>query len=698
MSKPDAKAVREQLGLDTVGDLISYLPRRHQKPGEHSRTDELEVDEHVTVIADVVSAANHPMRSKSGTRQEIVITDGHGQMTVTFFNQPWRVQQLPRGQRGLFSGKVRFYRGSPQLSHPDCVLLDELDGEAELLEFAKRPMSIYPATSKLQSWRISKLIKNALDYVPTIPDPVPAEFRADRDELDYDSAIRFMHDPDDDYDLGSAMTTLKFTEAFMLQTALLQPRYVAAIVPATPRPVHPGGLREQLDKSLPFELTFDQFTVGETIERELASETPMNRLLQGEVGSGKTLVAVRAMLQAAETGGQSALLAPTEVLANQHLRSITESLGPELSAKLMPTLLTGSLTRAERQKAMLRIVTGDARIIVGTHALLTDTVEFADLSLVVIDEQHRFGVEQRESLRRKGKATPHTLVLTATPIPRTVAMTSFGDLDVSTLRELPAGRAGISTFMVSLATHPTWEKRIWQRTAEELAAGRQAFVVCPSIEPGEPDENGENTDAATASVAQTVQLLRENPVLQGHRIEPLHGRMTAEEKDATMLAFAAGQIDIVVATTVIEVGVNVPNASTMVVLDADRFGVSQLHQLRGRVGRGEHAGVCLLVTKAPPQSLAHERVAAVAATLDGFELAERDLELRREGDVLGTRQSGGKSSLKVLRVTRDAEVIAEARTLAMSLLSIDPELKTVPQLRAAIKRLSGSELAHLEMG
>ncbi|MGO1544003.1 MAG: ATP-dependent DNA helicase RecG [Gulosibacter sp.] len=692
MSEADATEVRVELGLETVGDLVTYLPRRHQKPGEHAQLGELENDVHVTVFADVVSATSNRMRSRHGTRQEIEISDGSGSLTVTFFNQQWRVKQLQPGQRGMFSGKVKLYRGKPQLTHPDCVLFSEYDTDEGFLEFVKRPLPVYPATAGMQTWRIHQLIVNALDLLPEVPDPVPAEIRAHRFELDYDSAIRRIHQPKTDHDVLSALVTLKFTEAFLLQAALLQQRYVAMANPATPRPLSTDGLVTQLDASLPFSLTEDQHEVGETIAREIATQEPMHRLLQGEVGSGKTLVAVRAMLQVAESGGQSALLAPTEVLANQHLRSITEALGPDLAAQLMPTLLTGSLTKAERQKAMLRLVTGDARIVVGTHALLSEGVEFEDLGLVVIDEQHRFGVEQRETLRRKGKTNPHVLVLTATPIPRTVAMTTFGDLEVSTLRQLPAGRAGISSFVVSLAEHPTWVSRVWERTAEELAAGRQAFVVCPSIEPGE------NEDSTAMSVAEMLELLQQNPVFRGRKIEPLHGRMSADEKDAVMRHFAAGEIDIVVATTVIEVGVNVPNASVMVVMDADRFGVSQLHQLRGRVGRGEHPGVCLLVTEAPPVSLAYERVSAVADTIDGFELAERDLELRREGDVLGSRQSGGQSSLKVLRVTKDGEVISEARAAAIAFLELDPDLKKAPELKAALRRLSGQVVAHLEMG
>jgi ATP-dependent DNA helicase RecG len=418
----------------------------------------------------------------------------------------------------------------------------------------------------------------------------------------------------------------------------------------------------------------------------------MNRLVQGEVGSGKTLVALRAMLAVADTGGQAALLAPTEVLAAQHVRSIAKVLGPELSAELIPTLVTGQLPAAERRKALLRVAAGQARIVVGTHALMGDRVTFADLGLVVVDEQHRFGVEQREALRLKGRTAPHVLVLTATPIPRTVAMTVFGDLDVSTIRQLPAGRAGITSQVVPLAIRPAWRSRIWERLAEELAQGRQAFVVCPAIDQKQTEDDGEplepaETDAATAAtVLATLAELREHPQLGSARIEPLHGRMAADEKDRVMRAFAAGDIDVLVATTVIEVGVDVPNASAMVVVDADRFGVSQLHQLRGRVGRGGVPGLCLLVTRAVPGSVALQRVEAVAATLDGFELAQVDLELRQEGDVLGARQSGGRSSLKLLRVVRDAELIGEARGHAAEVLAADPGLAGHPALAEAVRR------------
>jgi ATP-dependent DNA helicase RecG len=436
----------------------------------------------------------------------------------------------------------------------------------------------------------------------------------------------------------------------------------------------------------------------------------MNRLIQGEVGSGKTLVALRAMLAVADSGGQSAFLAPTEVLASQHLRSIAAMLGPQLSAELMPTLLTGQLPTTERRKALLWTVSGQTRLVVGTHALLGDAVDFFDLGLIVVDEQHRFGVDQREALRLKGR-NPHVLVLTATPIPRTVAMTVFGDLDTSTITELPPGRPGIESFAVPLTDHPAWGERIWNRVAEELALGRQAFVVCPAIdrattdsveEPADGEEGADvdldPTDAQVpiATVAETIGLLRELPALAGRRIEALHGRMSSDDKDRTMRAFAAGDIDVLVATTVIEVGVDVPNASTMVVLDADRFGVSQLHQLRGRVGRGAVPGLALFVTRASMDTVARQRVEAVAATLDGFELAQVDLELRREGNVLGTDQSGGRSSLRLLRVVKDADLIGDARELAGTLIDRDPRLSGFPALAAAItRRLDDAERDYL---
>ncbi|PJJ63661.1 ATP-dependent DNA helicase RecG [Compostimonas suwonensis] len=718
-----ASAFERALGVVTVGELLSHYPRRYAKRGELTALTQLPVDENVTIVAEVLEVRERPMRAKRGSILEVRISDGKGVLTLTFFNQAWRAKDLRPGVRGIFAGKVSDYRGSLQLAHPDYELFDAADaGAATDPQAAKRwaetPIPIYPATATVASWQLQKAMELVLDGLgltaesvaagagkaggldEIVPDPIPRDIRAQKRLLDYGTALEWVHRPSDDREWRSARDTLRFHEAFLLQAALLQQRARARTQAGTPRVPVPGGYLERFDAALPFELTDDQKRVGAEIALDLAASEPMNRLVQGEVGSGKTLVALRAMLATADSGGQSALLAPTEVLAAQHLRSIAAALGPDLSAELMPTLLTGQLPAADRKKALLRTVSGQARIVIGTHALLGETVTFFDLGLVVVDEQHRFGVDQREALRLKGATPPHVLVLTATPIPRTVAMTVFGDLDVSTIEQLPAGRQGIESFVVPLVDHPGWSTRVWERTAEELALGRQAFVVCPAIDAGVPEldgeeEPGEGDDAkpvAAASVVAVLAELRAHPLLQTATIEPLHGRMTSEQKDATMRAFAAGEIDVLVATTVIEVGVDVPNASTMVVMDADRFGVSQLHQLRGRVGRGGVPGLCLLVTRAEAGSLARQRVDAVAATVNGFDLAQIDLELRQEGDVLGSRQSGGRSSLRFLRVAHDGELITEARALADRVVSADPELGDAPALRDALaRRLDESE-------
>lgn len=718
-----AAAFQKGLGLVTVGELLSHYPRRYARRGELTALSELELDSSVTIVAEVLSVQERPMRAKRGSILEVRIGDGRGILTLTFFNQAWRRTELVPGARGIFAGKVGDYRGTRQLAHPDYELFeaDAERGEKEALAWAETPIPLYPATASVASWQLQKAIAVVLDTLPSLADPVPDAVRASRELMGYSKAIELIHRPQKDADWGAARKALRFQEAFVLQAALLQQRELLRETEATPRVA--GALLEGFDAVLPFTLTGDQRRVGAEITADIESNSPMNRLVQGEVGSGKTLVALRAMLAVAQSGGQSALLAPTEVLAGQHLRSIVKTLGPDLAARLRPTLLTGQLSTAERKKALLAAVSGGASIVVGTHALLADAVSFVDLGLVVVDEQHRFGVEQRETLRRKGTTPPHVLVLTATPIPRTVAMTVFGDLDVSTIAELPVGRQGIETFVVPLAEKPGWVGRVWERLAEELALGRQAFVVAPAIDPADPGveldgdpvvdlvEVSRRTNAGGASTGSTVGRvstvggssipgaphsaanvtellaeLRANPVLESARIEALHGRLPSDQKDSIMRAFASGEIDVLVATTVIEVGVDVPNASAMVVMDADRFGISQLHQLRGRVGRGAVPGLCLLVTAAEPETLARERVEAVASTLDGFELAQKDLELRREGDVLGDTQSGGRSSLRLLRVARDGELIVEARALAQEVLDADPALAAHPALREALDR------------
>jgi len=710
-----AAAFAKGLGLVTVGDLISHYPRRYARRGELTALSELELDTNVTIVAEVLETRERPMRARRGSILEVTISDGRGILTLTFFNQAWRQKDLKPGARGIFAGKVGDYRGARQLAHPDYELFEDSapltgdDGpDAAAKRWAQQPIPLYPATATVASWQIQKAIGVVLDTLPRLADPVPDDVRSHRGLAGYADAIERIHRPENDADWKSAREALRFQEAFVLQAALLRQRATLRAREATPR--RPGDIAAIFDASLPFALTGDQRLVGEEIARDMASAAPMNRLVQGEVGSGKTLVALRAMLAVADSGGQSALLAPTEVLAAQHLRSIVSTLGPDVAARLRPTLITGQLPVTERRKALLAAVSGGASIVIGTHALLGDAVSFYDLGLVVVDEQHRFGVDQREALRLKGEHPPHVLVLTATPIPRTVAMTVFGDLDVSTIAELPSGRAGITTHAVPLAERPGWMPRVWERVAEELSQGRQAFVVCPAIDGEEREDDGEPAvdDAAPAAAAapgaprgianvtETLARLRATPSLAAARIEPLHGRMSSEEKDAAMRAFAAGDIHVLVATTVIEVGVDVPNASTMVVLDADRFGVSQLHQLRGRVGRGGVPGLCLLVTAAEPETLARQRVDAVAATLDGFELAQADLELRREGDVLGSVQSGGRSSLRLLRVVRDGDIIVDARAAASAVLEADPALLDHPALADALaRRLDEAEQAFL---
>ena len=714
LSAPQATALSKAFAMHTVGDLLSHYPRDYADREVLRPLNQITPGANVTVIADIMSVHEKRMSSRPGTIVEVVISDGGGEFTLTFFgknSQEWRLKQLRPGLRGSFSGKVRMYKGESQLANPSYKTFESEEEEARddpsLLLRHKPLIPIYAATAAETSWNLQTMIDRVLRRVGTLPDPVPDDLRAEHGLLSHTQAIRWIHSPDDEEQWMAAQDTLRFTEAWVLQCALLQRHSLARERHTRPRVPTPGGYLERFDAALPFVLTVDQEICAVEIATDMAQSGPMNRLLQGEVGSGKTVVALRAMLAVADSGGQTALLAPTEVLAGQHLRSITTLLGPDLAAELMPTLLTGKLPVAQKRKALLRTVSGQSRIVIGTHALLSDTVTFFDLGLIVIDEQHRFGVDQRETLRLKGAEPPHVLVMTATPIPRTIAMTVFGDLDVSTIRMLPAGRQGITSIVVPLADHPNWFQRIWTKLAEELALGRQGFVVCPAISPAEREEGSEDETAPSpddektplANVETVHEKLRGFPPLAGYRIAALHGRMTSDEKDRSMRSFAAGEIDVLVATTVIEVGVDVPNASAMVVLDADRFGVSQLHQLRGRVGRGGVPGLCLLVTNARPGSPARQRIGDVAATLDGFVLAELDLALRREGNVLGDLQSGDGSKLRFLRVAVDGDMIAEARQAAHHLVTNDPGIRTNPPLREAIaRRLNDSERTWLNKG
>lgn len=705
-----AKPLEKAFGIVTIRELLWHLPRRYSKRGELTPLTGLPLGEQVTVVAQVLDTQSRRMQRRNGHVLTVRITDGTGTLTLTFFNQPFLEQRFLPKRRGIFAGKVSLYGGHLQLQHPDYKFLedDEVPNAAALDEaaakaWAENPVPIYPATAQVASWKIADAVELALDSLGEVEDPMPHDVLRREQLLPLGVALEKAHRPKSDADWKEAQRNLRFREAFELQLALLHRRQQHTVAAGTERVA--GSLLKQFDAGLQFELTGDQRAVGEVIARELAKPHPMQRLLQGEVGSGKTVVALRAMLQVAESGGQSALLAPTEVLASQHYISVIDALGPDLSATLNPVLITGRMPAAERKRALLSLASGTSRIAVGTHALMSEGVTFFDLGLTVVDEQHRFGVEQREALRQKG-VQPHVLAMTATPIPRTIALTVFGDLETLTIRELPPGRQGIETFVVPEIEMPRRAARVWERAAEDIAAGRQVYVVCPAIsggsspglEDGEaleaPDAPSAQGDAARplANVRDTVNELRAMPQFRGVVIEALSGDMPGPEKDRVMRAFAAGDIHMLVATTVIEVGVNVPNASIMIVRDADRFGVSQLHQLRGRVGRGDHPGLCLLMTTAEQGSTSRERVEAVAATIDGFALAEVDLELRREGDILGTAQSGGRSTLKLLRVTHDGDVIAHAREVAAEILAADPSLASHPGLAAIIDR----EEQHLE--
>ena len=710
-----AQALDKSFDMLTVGDLLAHIPRRYSHRGELTPLAGLPVGEQITVVAQVLDTQSRQMQRRRGNILVVRITDGTGILSLTFFNQEWRVKELRPGRRGIFAGKVSSYQSTLQLQHPEYELFEnahdapggeQLD-EAAAKMWSETPVPIYPATAQVTSWNIAKAVGIALDALEPVPEPLPVEILAAEGIMGLTETLELVHRPQRDGDWRNARRSLLFRESFDLQLALLDRRRRATEAPSTPRP--PGGDElARFDAALPFRLTGDQGMAGADIAADLAQAHPMQRLLQGEVGSGKTLVALRAMLQVAGSGGQSALLAPTEVLAAQHYRSITESLGPELAAELNPVLLTGKMPAAERKRALLSLAAGASRIAVGTHALLSDTVTFADLGFIVVDEQHRFGVEQREALRRKG-TQPHVLAMTATPIPRTVALTAFGDLEVTTIRELPPGRQGIETFTVPEREMPNRAARVWTRAVEDLHAGRQVYIVCPAIAPGEIEAgsepldddadaealgNGAGSGAGTgagpqrplANVEDTLAELRARPEFAGIPMAGLHGGMPGPEKDRIMRGFADGEIRLLVATTVIEVGVNVPNATIMIVRDADRFGISQLHQLRGRVGRGEHPGLCLLMTLAEQGSVARERIEAVAATSDGFALAEVDLELRREGDILGTLQSGGRSKLRLLRVAEHGELIEHTRRLAAELLDRDPNLGFAPELAAQLER------------
>ncbi|MEU5369218.1 ATP-dependent DNA helicase RecG [Streptomyces sp. NPDC005951] len=704
-----AKVMAEHLDLHTVGDLLHHYPRRYEERGKLTALADLPLDEHVTVVAQVADARILMFNNGRGKRLEVTLTDGSGRLQLVFFghgvHKPHK--ELLPGRQAMFAGKVSVFNRKMQLAHPTYQLLDASDADEanEAVDaFAGRLLPIYPACKQLDSWRIAKAVDAVLPSARDAVDPLPAALREGRGFTPLPEALLKVHRPQTKADIEDAKARLKWDEAFVLQVALARRRYADTQLPAAARRPVADGLLDAFDAKLPFTLTEGQEKVSKEIFDDLATEHPMHRLLQGEVGSGKTMVALRAMLAVVDAGGQAAMLAPTEVLAQQHHRSITEMMGELAEGGMLGgsdhgtkvVLLTGSMGTAARRQALLDLVTGEAGIVIGTHALIEDKVQFHDLGLVVVDEQHRFGVEQRDALRSKGKQPPHLLVMTATPIPRTVAMTVFGDLETSVLDQLPAGRSPIASHVVPAKDKPHFLARAWERVREEVENGHQAYVVCPRIgDDAEEEKKGRAKKKAAEedpdkrpplAVLEIADELRRG-ALAGLSVEVLHGRMHPDEKDDVMRRFAAGDVDVLVATTVIEVGVNVPNATAMVIMDADRFGVSQLHQLRGRVGRGSAPGLCLLVSEAHEASPARARLSAVAATLDGFELSRIDLEQRREGDVLGQAQSGVRSSLRMLTVIDDEEVIAAAREEAVAIVAADPELEHLPELRTVLAAL-----------
>ncbi|MGB9013098.1 MAG: ATP-dependent DNA helicase RecG [Aeromicrobium sp.] len=691
-----AKPMEKALGLRTVEDLLRHYPRRYAEIGSPTDLSALQVGQYATVLAEVVSAKVIPFRNQPRrSRTEVVVTDGKQQLTLTFFQQPWLPKQMTPGRTGLFSGEVGSFNHQLQLTHPAHDLIED-EGDVAASRLARGVLPIYAASAKVPSWSIERAVAMCLDTVDAMPDALPQHLRSAHRFPDAGESFESIHRPHTIAEAMLARDRFRFEEAFVVQAVFAQRRHALGEQHSATRAPVEAGLRERFAAALPFELTDGQRAVLEEIATDLSRSRPMHRLLQGEVGSGKTIVAMLAMLQVIDAGGQAALLAPTEVLASQHHRSITAHLGDLAKGGMLGgadgatrvRLLTGSMGAKARTESLLDAASGEAGIVIGTHALIQDHVQFAELGLLVVDEQHRFGVEQRAALADRAEVTPHVLVMTATPIPRTIAMTVFGDLEISTLTELPAGRQPIQTTVVPAAERPAWMQRAWERVREEVSRGRQAYVVVSRI----GSDGGEESLSETRSLIEMHDELVAGP-LAGLRVGTLHGRMPADEKDATMRAFSAAEIDVLVATTVVEVGVDVPNATVMVVMNADRFGISQLHQLRGRVGRGSEAGLCLLVTDTDADSPAAERLAAVASTTDGFELSRLDVELRREGDVLGSRQSGVRSSLRLLSVVRDGDVIEQARDAAEQVVHDDPGLTSHPELAAAVAALESSEQA-----
>ena len=722
-----AGKLEKKFGIKTPLELLYFFPRRYHELGELTAFSGLILGEEQSVIAQIADSSRR--RTRGGKWMlSLQLSDGETLMDAVFWAKSqhlinWMSSQLQVGQTKLFSGRPSLYRGRLQLSHPSYQEVEDENLDAASNQAAKvqaqRPEPIYPAKAGLPTWTTQKAIAVVLELLKSQPldDPLPADIRVEQGLLELNTALEQIHRPQTRGHYEAARNRFRYEEAFVLQAALAERRQELAEDAPILEEVS-EGFTEKVASTLPFALTDSQQQALADIGQRIASARPMNVLLQGDVGSGKTVVSLLAMLRAVDGGRQGVFMAPTEVLVQQHFSTLINLLGQYAQpggftlrgGEGVPIYrLTSSMPTAEKRRTLDALKTGQPALIVGTHALLSKRVILTSPGVVVIDEQHKFGVRQRDRLRQAESGTPHLLVMTATPMPRSVAMTSFGDLDFMTLQGMPPGRAKVATFRVNRS----WTARTWQRAAEEIKAGHRVFVVCPAIKPGTQSEEGatllEDEDAAEsiaaaakeplANVYDTVNQLRTLPVLDGIEIGMLHGQMDAEEKDRAMADFTSGKTPLLVSTTVIEVGVDVPQATMMVILDADRFGLAQLHQLRGRIGRGKFGGVCLVWSGAQPDTLASNRLDAFTKTTDGFELAAIDLQLRESGNILGDSQSGRASSLKILDLLADEKVISQARKDAKRLVEADPQLQQHQVLQQAIsRRVSEEEQEFLERG
>jgi ATP-dependent DNA helicase RecG len=679
------------MGIETVLDLLEHYPRRYVDRTERAEIHELEMGQEATIDGQVQTV--HGRRTRDGKRAIVNarIYDGTGLLEIVFFNQPWRERQLKVGTQVSLFGKVESYRGKRQMTNPVVDVLADPDAGSDVTGTI---VPVYPQSGKAEvhTWQLRRAVASCLQRTEArgFADPLDAAVRADHELVDRSHAYRDIHRPTTIADKNAAAQRLKFDEFLRMQLALVaRKRALAAEATGIAHAVD-GALVPAFHAALPFPLTDDQAAAIAQITDDMAKPAPMHRLLQGEVGSGKTVVALTALLTAVQGGYQGAFMAPTEVLAEQHELTMRALLG-ELTVveegsllgerPVSVALLTNRTSAAERRRISDGLLAGTVDILVGTHALIYGGVEFANLGVAVIDEQHRFGVEQRDLLRGKGDS-PDVLVMTATPIPRTAAMLIYGDLDKTELRHLPAGRSPIETSVVGGG--PLERVAVYEQVRAQVAEGRQAYVVCPLVE-------GSDKLEARAATEEFERLRAEE--LNGLRLGLLHGQMPAAEKEAAMRAFREQDVDVLVATTVIEVGVDVPNATVMVIEDADRFGLLQLHQLRGRIGRGEHRSYCYLLA-APTTPQGEARMQAMTESGDGFELAERDLAIRGAGEVFGERQAGW-TDLKLGRLPQDEEIVFEARGVAERLLDADPELEQHSQLREEVQDLLGDAVDFL---